>query len=578
MNDLTKKFFDLLNKDFEKAKVYQFQDVSKKIYICNETKKVYHTKKSIYEKLGITRYKFDKALKAGQPVNSFTFKQDVKIMNMPKQICTLAEFFNTNEKQENVFYAVNEFNHFNNYEQRKNKNFQLLNAFYADVDFKDKNGNHLHDEELRIKKQETYNRLINLELKPSAIIESRNGFHVYYILKMNDRFANTQYNRRKWERQEEALLFNLYDKVSTYVDFAVSDISRILRIPESIHHKTDSSAFEVKVLDVTQTYTLQEIEENFPYKIILIKDVSEKSTTQYSTTNVVNSSKCVYVNELVNAMKNKDINYFSYVEKLNVSMNMNGFITYVKSYDMREFFDIDIDLEENFCSLFRDDRKASCTIQKNSKTECYYYKDFADVDKSYSLIDLFMKYSDVDFKQAVKLLAKIFDVELTSNIDIDTEHYINDDFISHNISVMNEVAVSDKKIKFVANKNFITFYKTIFAVAEKHAENNNEDITNVKVELASKFLANIMKKDRKNVINYLYVCEALQIIKRVTPIRHTKSYDDINTYRFNKLDKDELTQAAYELKSVVSNVFRDIRYKNVEKILLKKTNCLDWAV
>ena len=87
-----------------------------------------------------------------------------------------------------------------------------------------------------------------------------------------------------------------------------------------------------------------------------------------------------------------------------------------------------------------------------------------------------------------------------------------------------------------------------------------------------------MNKDMKKIRNYLYVCEALQIIKRVTPIRHTKSYDDINTYKFNKLDKDELTQAAYELKSVVSNVFRDIRYKNVEKILLKKTNCLDWAV
>lgn len=64
----------------------------------------------------------------------------------------------------------------------------------------------------------------------------------------------------------------------------------------------------------------------------------------------------------------------------------------------------------------------------------------------------------------------------------------------------------------------------------------------------------------------------------LTPMRHTKSYDDINTYKFNKLDKDELTQAAYELKTVVSNVFRDIRYKNVEGILLKKTNCLDWAV
>ena len=201
--------------------------------------------------------------------------------------------------------------------------------------------------------------------------------------------------------------------------------------------------------------------------VLHIHFMTEKSVLHIPTTNVVNFFVNVYVNELVNAMKNKDINYFSYVDKLNVSMNMNDFVDYVLTYDMREFFDIDIDLEENFCSLFRDDRKASCTIQKNSKTECYYYKDFTNADKSYSLIDLFMKYADLDFKQAVKFIAKIFDVELKPNINIDTEHYINDDFISHNISVMNEVATLDKKIKFVANKNFLAFYKTIFAVAEK---------------------------------------------------------------------------------------------------------------
>lgn len=54
--------------------------------------------------------------------------------------------------------------------------------------------------------------------------------------------------------------------------------------------------------------------------------------------------------------------------------------------------------------------------------------------------------------------------------------------------------------------------------------------------------------------------------------------NDLTKKFFDLLNKDELTQAAYELKSVVSNVFRDIRYKNVERILLKKTNCLDWAV
>ena len=499
----------------------------------------------------------------------------------------LSDWQTSNEMMKNVFFAVNDFDseftsytykngytsYYDKIERHKYKE-KRFNSYYVDVDFK-LNDKHLDDETLQEKKDKLYQRLMQLALPPSAVVESRNGYHIYYIIDKQNRM-NINYDR--WELQENAI-FDYFEKHVSggYTDKNAKRSSQLLRLPESIHKKDDSKEFIVSVKYLSRTYSSDEIEKAFPIfewmnTTELIQPKAEtkklKKKASISYTNIINN------NLVLSKIINLNTDYFDYVKKYDIELGWNEAVEYIQSYDLRDFLQIDVRLNENFSSIFRDDKHPSCVIFKNEERKFYYY-DFA-TQECYSLIGLYIKYAGVSFTRAIKVLAKIFDVTIKNTFD--NEKIDIQPLIDENMHVL-EQAGNNKETKYVTK--LIPLYAEIMKVWEREVtEKGFNNPADCNLQLASRYLTEKMKlKDEKKVRKYLNVLTALNILKKIESKSKNKKFgNSANTYLVQKLDVDTVVQTAIDLKKYIKNPLGTITAKQTEQYLLYKNGCSGWAV
>ena len=499
----------------------------------------------------------------------------------------LMDWQTSNKMMKNVFFAVNDFdsnftsytlkngytNYYEKIERHKYKE-KRFNSYYVDVDFK-LNDKHLDDETLQEKKDELYQRLMQLSLPPSAIIESRNGFHVYYIIDKQNRM-NLNYD--SWELQENAIYDYFVKNVSgEYTDKNAIRSSQLLRLPDSIHKKDDSKEFVVSVKYLSRTYLSDEIKKAFPIfdwmnttELIQSKAETKNSQKKASISNNNIIKKYFVLSKIINL----NTDYFDYVKKYDIEMDWNEAVKHIQSYDLRDFLQIDVSLNENFSSIFREDKHPSCVIFKNSEGKFYYY-DFA-TQECYSLVGLYIKYADVSFARAIKLLAKIFDITIKNTFD--NEKIDIQPLIDENIRVL-EQAGNNKETKYLTK--LIPLYTEIMKIWEREvSEKGFNNPADCNLQLASRYLADKMKlKDKKTVRKYLNVLTALNILKKIESKSKNKKFgNSANTYLVQKLDVDTVVQAAIDLKNYMKNPLGTITAKQTEQYILYKNGCSGWAV
>lgn len=170
------------------------------------------------------------------PVSSATKRDDLNLQGYEAYF-TVNGFKGTNAKLENCI---------------------SLNAFFCDIDGR-KDPKELED----IKKR----------LEPTFIIETKNGWHIYWVLDEpinKEDLSEEEWNQavKRWERIEEAIVKNLN------ADPAVKDIPRILRQPDTWYWKKTGlsyidgteGAFKIKGIhkNVAANYSMNQVEEAFP--------------------------------------------------------------------------------------------------------------------------------------------------------------------------------------------------------------------------------------------------------------------------------------------------------------------------
>lgn len=162
-----------------------------------------------------------------------------------------------------IFFSVNGFNQS---EQRLRRDFEHLafvNAFYVDIDFP-KDQDPRGGIEIGRFKNETKQLLADSPLPPSAVVETKNGLHVYWILK-----NPVQVNRLDAEKKR--LLQKEYGEIEEALikrfagDPQAKDLSRILRVPETLHQKDAGSPFLVRLdfWNPEHEYTWDEVRSSF---------------------------------------------------------------------------------------------------------------------------------------------------------------------------------------------------------------------------------------------------------------------------------------------------------------------------
>jgi len=161
-----------------------------------------------------------------------------------------------NDLNVNGYEAYFTVNGFKDAPDCKKEHCSSLNAFFVDIDGrKDK-------EELEV---------IKKKLDPSFILETKNGFHIYWLL--DEPIFKTEVDNwnelvERWERIEQSIVLALN------ADPVVKDLTRILRIPNSYYWKKTGDAYKKGLEGATKivglykqlanTYTMDQVEEVFP--------------------------------------------------------------------------------------------------------------------------------------------------------------------------------------------------------------------------------------------------------------------------------------------------------------------------
>lgn len=160
-----------------------------------------------------------------------------------------------------IFFTVNGFTG----GKRTSENLTNLNAFFCDIDYPNKTDR--TPAKLRQYKQEILMEMVSDELPiPTYIVETKNGFHVYwmfeeplYLSNMNPEQQNQV--RIQYRDVEEAIL-KRFDG-----DPGAKDVARVLRVPGTYHQKDPKDPFLCKIVHEATggecVYTFEYIREKF---------------------------------------------------------------------------------------------------------------------------------------------------------------------------------------------------------------------------------------------------------------------------------------------------------------------------
>jgi hypothetical protein len=134
-----------------------------------------------------------------------------------------------NEEQWGIFWTVNEFG-----EDQKVENLEKIRAWYVDVDLTDP------DEKPRV-----LEALLEAELKPSLIVETKRGFHAYWRAKCP--------SLEGYKPIQKGLS-------SKFRGDNLSNVNRVLRVPNMVHWKKLDHPYLVEtVYQAGHKYTEQEM-------------------------------------------------------------------------------------------------------------------------------------------------------------------------------------------------------------------------------------------------------------------------------------------------------------------------------
>lgn len=140
-----------------------------------------------------------------------------------------------------IFFSVNGFNG-----RRTSENLTNVNAFFCDIDYPNKEN--ATKEEIHIYKNDIVMELTTGDVPvPTFIIGTKNGLHIYWVISSTIEIS-------KLNKEQEDLLRNEYREIEEAIlkkfegDPGAKDISRVLRVPHTLHQKDPTDPYRIEIL------------------------------------------------------------------------------------------------------------------------------------------------------------------------------------------------------------------------------------------------------------------------------------------------------------------------------------------
>ena len=309
------------------------------------------------------------------------------------------------ENNVNVYFTPNRIK--SGYRRTK-EHVAEYNNCYVDIDIgKDESGNYLPLADVHNRKVELRRSVISQLPRYTALVETRNGFHVYWSL-------NADTTREDWQETELAIV-----DVLTFSDPAVKDPNRVLRMPLSIHKKDGTLPFVVTVVDAHEIrYACAELKQEFEQHAGAIRKACEGYLEDYPevmSNNQGNQRRTSSVSipkennrRVEEIMKLRDDDSRKKPELQH--MTKEEFIEFVHHQDLQEF--LGVGDSNPFRCVFPDheDNHPSAGILTGGSKQVYYC---SCTGKPLDIFDVVQEIAGCEYREAARYLNKHYNVKIT---------------------------------------------------------------------------------------------------------------------------------------------------------------------
>lgn len=400
--------------------------------------------------------------------------------------------------------------------QEKNS-IKRINAHFIDMDFgkvplidsgeliKDSKGKIIYEyrnkEEIEEYKIAFLKKLENFKLIPNVIVETKNGFHVYWLLD----FEKPQSLDAFTPIQEKLIdYFASFEERKEHADSSVKDINRVLRLINYKHLKDPKDPFTIKCiyLNTDKKYTQEDIASAVGYNII----------------ELVNNTKSTEIKPSAVRAEASNLQKESHKVHYPSEIQYENLIPFLKQQDLISYLGINTKPNVNFKCIFHNDNNPSAVIKNNGG----YYKYFCNSPacichndgKGMDIIDIVKIKENCDTSTAIRKLIEYFHIKLEDST------WINEQSKKFEINMMLLSQLGERKDEFPNLNRIIRFgYPILMDILEIGKENiinrffstNGESI----FFFSNRYLAGKRNKSVVNINKYINLFCTLGLLNKI---------------------------------------------------------------
>lgn len=279
-------------------------------------------------------------------------------------------------------------------------------SWYIDIDCgRNSDGNYYSLEEVAARKQQI-KIVINALPTPTAIIDTRNGYHVYYACYDID-------NYDIWQQLEDKLI-----TIVKIADPAVRDAARVLRLPGStwIKSHTGLPPYNVSIIAANrQAYDADSFQQQLNNCANDVQAAADKYIAMYSVSatnqqqhNMAAAVPAEHQSERIQAIMDLSLDTFI----VPAPQKVDDIKEYLHSINLAEI--LQIANPSSFQCILHDDHHPSASIYHNDSGYRYYCASAACVGNGdghgLDIVDIVMILSGCKYRQAINYLTRIYNI------------------------------------------------------------------------------------------------------------------------------------------------------------------------
>jgi hypothetical protein len=403
----------------------------------------------------------------------------------------------------------------------RDEHISKINAVFIDLDCPKVKGQKPPLIDVKKFKEQSKKAIRDFSYKPSIINESRNGYHVYWLL--HEGATVEQF------RDCQARLVQHFD-----ADPKVQKPCNLMRVPGFYWCKDPNNKYLVEVIEMNNVrYHIEDIIDALPSGYndneVIGTHNKNKSNTLVSIVGTKQDEDNPNTNTALIRLRNIEA-LQSILQPQPITLNSHDeVVDYLKKQPLQTFLGVN---GVHFKCTCHDDKNPSATIFANADTGHHIYKCHSgECGVTGTIFDVVQQLTEMDFIETARFLRKVFRIEYAETEWQRNRKSVLDE--NQSLIASDEFAEQDPEIIRLI-KNYLPLLSKLNEIAKNHITTNTfTDIHGNPVFFVSiRTLATEWKKDVKSTGKILGVFTFLGLVKKIPE-------DDIPTHMLRRAKREQ---------------------------------------